>query len=220
LIINNYHPKVTLFLKLIILLFVEENMSRLVGKTAPDFKATALVNGEIKEMNFHKDFASKWKVLYFYPLDFTFVCPTEITAFEDNLAKFKELNCEVSGCSVDSAFSHLAWTNIERTKGGLGKMIHSLVADLSKNIARDYEVLAGDEVALRGVFVIDDKNIVQTATVNNLSVGRNVEEVLRTVEAYQYTAKHGEVCPAGWTKGSATMKPDPKGSQEYFKTVK
>jgi alkyl hydroperoxide reductase subunit AhpC len=99
-------------------------------------------------------------------------------------------------------------------------MHHPLVSDLSKNIARSYEVLAGEAVALRGVFVIDDKNIVQTATVNNLSVGRNVEEILRTVEAYQYTAKHGEVCPAGWTKGKATMKPDPKGSQEYFNKLK
>ncbi len=195
-------------------------MSRLVGKTAPDFTADALVNGEIKQVNLHKDFAGKWKVLYFYPLDFTFVCPTEITAFDDAVAKFKEVNCEVIACSVDSAFTHLAWTQVERNKGGLGKMHHPMVADLSKNIARDYEVLAGDAVALRGVFVIDDKNVVQTATVNNLSVGRNVEEVLRTVEAYQYTAKHGEVCPAGWTKGSATMKADPKGSQEYFKNVK
>lgn len=195
-------------------------MSRLVGKTAPDFTADALVNGEIKTINFNKDFAGKWKVLYFYPLDFTFVCPTEITAFDDAVAKFKELNCEVIACSVDSAFSHLAWTQVERNKGGLGKMHHPMIADLSKNIARDYEVLAGDAVALRGVFVIDDKNVVQTATVNNLSVGRNVEEVLRTVEAYQYTAKHGEVCPAGWTKGAATMKADPKGSQEYFKNVK
>jgi len=195
-------------------------MSRLVGKTAPDFTADVLVNGEIKKLNLHKDFAGKWKVLYFYPLDFTFVCPTEITAFEDNLSKFKELNCEVIACSVDSAFSHLAWTQVERNKGGLGKMTHPMVADITKNIARDYEVLANDAVALRGVFVIDDKNVVQTATVNNLSVGRNVEEVLRTVEAYQYTAKNGEVCPAGWTKGKATMKPDPKGSQDYFKTVK
>jgi alkyl hydroperoxide reductase subunit AhpC len=195
-------------------------MSRLVGKTAPDFTADALVNGEIKTINFNKDFAGKWKVLYFYPLDFTFVCPTEITAFDDSVAKFKELNCEVIACSVDSAFTHLAWTQVDRNKGGLGKMHHPMVADLSKNIARDYEVLAGDAVALRGVFVIDDKNVIQTATVNNLSVGRNVEEVLRTVEAYQYTAKHGEVCPAGWTKGAATMKPDPKGSQEYFKNVK
>jgi alkyl hydroperoxide reductase subunit AhpC len=199
---------------------MEEFMSRLVGKTAPDFTADALVNGEIKTINFNKDFAGKWKVLYFYPLDFTFVCPTEITAFDDAVAKFKELNCEVIACSVDSAFTHLAWTQVERNKGGLGKMHHPMIADLSKNIARDYEVLAGDAVALRGVFVIDDKNVVQTATVNNLSVGRNVEEVLRTVEAYQYTAKHGEVCPAGWTKGAATMKADPKGSQEYFKNVK
>jgi alkyl hydroperoxide reductase subunit AhpC len=195
-------------------------MSRLVGKTAPDFTAEAVVNGEIKSVSLHKDFAGKWKVLYFYPLDFTFVCPTEITAFEDGLSKFKELNCEVIGCSVDSAFSHLAWTQMERNRGGLGKMQHALVADLTKSIARSYDVLADDAVALRGVFVIDNNNVIQTCTVNNLSVGRNVEEVLRTVEAYQYTAKHGEVCPAGWTRGAATMKPDPKGSQEYFKTLK
>ena len=195
-------------------------MSKLVGKMAPDFTAEAVANGEIKKISLHKDFAGKWKVLYFYPLDFTFVCPTEITAFEDNLSKFKELNCEVIGCSVDSAFSHLAWTQMERNKGGLGKMVHPLLADLTKSIARDYDVLADDAVALRGVFVIDDKNVIQTCTVNNLSVGRNVEEVLRTVEAYQYTAQHGEVCPAGWTKGKATMKADPKGSQEYFSTLK
>ena len=195
-------------------------MSRLVGKVAPDFKTDAVVNGEIKSLSLHKDFAGKWKVLYFYPLDFTFVCPTEITAFEDNLSKFKELNCEVIGCSVDSAFSHLAWTQLERNKGGLGKMVHPILADLTKSIARDYDVLADDAVALRGVFVIDDKNVIQTCTVNNLSVGRNVDEVLRTVEAYQYTAKHGEVCPAGWTKGAATMKADPKGSQEYFSKLK
>lgn len=195
-------------------------MSRLVGKTAPDFTTDAVINGEIKSISLHKNYAGKWKVLYFYPLDFTFVCPTEITAFEDHLSKFKELNCEVIGCSVDSAFSHLTWTQIERKKGGLGQMQHALASDLTKSIARNYEVLADEAVALRGVFVIDDKNIVQTATVNNLSVGRNVEEVLRTVEAYQYTAKHGEVCPAGWTKGAATMKPDPKGAQEYFNKLK
>lgn len=195
-------------------------MSQLVGTTAPDFTANALVNGEIKSINFHKDFAGKWKVLYFYPLDFTFVCPTEITAFEDNLAKFKELNCEVLACSVDSQFSHLAWTQVERSKGGLGKMTHPMIADITKNIARSYDVLFNDSVALRGVFIIDDKNVIQTSTINNLSVGRNVDEVLRTVEAYQYTAKHGEVCPAGWTKGKATMKPNPTGSQEYFKTLK
>jgi len=195
-------------------------MSQLVGKTAPDFSADALINGEIKKISLHNDFQGKWKVLYFYPLDFTFVCPTEITAFEDNLSKFKELNCEVIACSVDSAFSHLAWTQLERNKGGLGKMTHPMVADITKNIARSYNVLANDAVALRGVFVIDEKNVIQTSTINNLSVGRNVDEVLRTVEAYQYTAKNGEVCPAGWTKGKATMKPNPTGSQEYFKTLK
>lgn len=195
-------------------------MSFLVGKTAPDFTADAVIGGEIKKLSLHSDFKGKWKVLYFYPLDFTFVCPTEITAFEDNLSKFKELNCEVIGCSVDSAFSHLTWTQMERNKGGLGKMQHALVADISKNIARNYNVLQDEAVALRGVFVIDDKNVIQTATINNLSVGRNVDEVLRTVEAYQYTAKHGEVCPAGWTRGKATMKPDPKGSQEYFNKLK
>lgn len=191
-------------------------MSRLVGKSAPPFSAEAVINGEIKTVTFPNDYAGKWKVLYFYPLDFTFVCPTEITAFEDNLSKFKSLNCEVLGCSVDSPYSHLAWTNMERKKGGLGKLAHALVADITKNIARDYEVLSEESVALRGVFIIDDKNIVQAAIVNNLSVGRNVDEVLRELEAYQFTAKYGEVCPAGWTRGSATMKPDPKGSQEYF----
>lgn len=195
-------------------------MSNLVGNIAPDFNADAVVNGEIKKVSLHKDFAGRWKVLYFYPLDFTFVCPTEITAFEDSLSKFREMGCEVIGCSVDSAFSHLAWTKIERNKGGLGKMQHPLVADITKNIARSYEVLSNEAVALRGVFVIDDKNVIQTSTVNNLSVGRNVDEVLRTVEAYQYTAKHGEVCPANWSKGKATMKPDPVGSQDYFKTLK
>ena len=195
-------------------------MSQLVGKAAPDFTADAVINGEIKKINFHNDFQGKWKVLYFYPLDFTFVCPTEITAFEDNLAKFKEINCEVIACSVDSQFSHLAWTQLERNKGGLGKTTHPLVADITKNIARAYNVLINDAVALRGLFVIDDKNIIQSSIINNNSVGRNVDEVLRTVEAYQFTAKHGEVCPAGWTKGKATMKPNPTGSQEYFKNIK
>lgn len=195
-------------------------MSQLVGTLAPDFTANAVINGEIKSINFHNDFQGKWKVLYFYPLDFTFVCPTEITAFEDNLSKFKELNCEVLACSVDSQFSHLAWTQVERNKGGLGKMTHPMVADITKNIARSYNVLINEAIALRGLFIIDDKNIIQSSIINNNSVGRNVDEVLRTLEAYQYTAKHGEVCPAGWTKGKATMKPNPTGSQEYFKTLK
>lgn len=187
----------------------------LVGKQAPDFKGNAVVNGQIKEISL-SDFNGKWKVLFFYPLDFTFVCPTEITAFSDKISMFKNLNCEVIGCSVDSEFSHLAWTQQPRNKGGLGEIAYPLLADLTKEVARSYGVLMDDAVAFRGTFIIDDNNVVQQCSINNLSVGRNVEEVARLVEGYQYTAKHGEVCPAGWNKGDSTMKPDPKGSQEFF----
>ncbi len=189
---------------------------RLVGNTAPAWKTDALVNGEFKSLS-SDDFKGKWKVLYFYPLDFTFVCPTEITAFAEALPKFKELNCEVIGCSVDSKFSHLAWTKQPRNQGGLGEMNYPLLADMTKKIATDFGVLIeGAGVALRGLFIIDDKDVIQHSTINNLGVGRNVDEVVRLVEAFQFTAKHGEVCPAGWTKGSDTMKPDPKGSQTWF----
>ena len=187
----------------------------LVGKEAPEFKGQAVVNGEIKEIAL-SDFKGKWKVLFFYPLDFTFVCPTEITAFSDKVQMFKDLNCEVIGCSVDSEFSHLAWTQQPRNKGGLGEINYPLLSDLTKEVARSYGVLMDDAVAFRGTFIIDDNNIVQQCSINNLSVGRNVEEVARLVEGYQYTAQHGEVCPAGWNKGADTMKPDPTGSQEYF----
>ena len=187
----------------------------LVGKSAPEFKGNAVVNGEIKEIAL-SDYKGKWKVLFFYPLDFTFVCPTEITAFSDKIKMFKDMNCEVIGCSVDSEFSHLAWTQQPRNKGGLGEIAYPLIADLTKEVARSYGVLMDDAVAFRGTFIIDDNNIVQQCSINNLSVGRNVEEIARLVEGYQYTAKHGEVCPAGWNKGADTMKPDPTGSQEYF----
>ncbi|ATH08726.1 thioredoxin peroxidase [Halobacteriovorax marinus] len=187
----------------------------LVGKEAPEFKGQAVVNGEIKEIAL-SDFKGKWKVLFFYPLDFTFVCPTEITAFSDKIQMFKDLNCEVIGCSVDSEFSHLAWTQQPRNKGGLGEIAYPLLSDLTKEVARSYGVLMDDAVAFRGTFVIDDNNVVQHCSINNLSVGRNVEEIARLVDGYQYTAKHGEVCPAGWNKGADTMKPDPTGSQEYF----
>ena len=149
-------------------------------------------------------------------MDFTFVCPTEITAFSDAIDKFKGLNCEVIGCSTDSKFSHLAWTKQSRKEGGLGEIAYPLLADFTKEIAADYGVLMEPGMALRGLFIIDDNDVVQHSTINNLGVGRNVDEVLRLVEAFQYTAKHGEVCPAGWTAGSDSMKPDPKGSQEWF----
>jgi len=193
---------------------------RLVGNKAPDFKANAVINGEIKENVTLGDFSGKWKVLYFYPLDFTFVCPTEITSFNDHLGKFKEINCEVIGCSVDSEFSHLAWSQKSKNEGGIGTIAYPILADITKSIARNYGVLLDEAVALRGTFVIDDKNVIQHASINNLGVGRNVEEVLRLVAGYQHVAKHGEVCPAGWDKGGKTMKPDPKGSKEFFSTLK
>ncbi|MCY4644170.1 MAG: peroxiredoxin [Bacteriovoracales bacterium] len=196
-------------------------MTRLVGNRAPDFKAPAVVNGKFKDISL-SDFDGKWKVLLFYPLDFTFVCPTEITAYNDAAPRFRELSCEVMAISTDSQFSHLAWVEQPRNDGGLGKeTTMPLIADFNKTIARDYEVLIEDEgVALRGLFLIDTKNNIQHSTINNLPVGRNVEETLRLLEAYQFTEKHGEVCPANWNKGSDTMKPDPVGSKEYFKKAK
>ena len=191
-------------------------MSRLVGNKAPFFEENALVNGESKKISIN-DYKGKWKVLFFYPLDFTFVCPTEIIAFSEATEKFKAANCSLIACSVDSFFSHLAWTKMPRTEGGLGEINFPIIADLNKNVARAYEVLNEGGVALRGMFIIDDQDVIQQATINNLSVGRNVEEALRLVQAYQHTAKVGEVCPANWKKGDETMKPDTKGSKEWFK---
>jgi alkyl hydroperoxide reductase subunit AhpC len=191
-------------------------MARLVGNPAPYFKAEALVNGQSKSISLD-DYKGKWKVLFFYPLDFTFVCPTELVAYSDAADKFKAMNCELIACSVDSYFSHLAWTKQARNEGGLGEVKYPIMSDLDKKIARDYEVLVNDTVALRGTFIIDDKDVIQQATVNNLSVGRSVDETLRLVEAYQMTAKSGEVCPANWKKGADTMKPDTQGSKTWFK---
>lgn len=190
-------------------------MSRLVGNQAPDFSEQALVNGEIGNVSL-KDFSGKWKILFFYPLDFTFVCPTEIVAFSDAAEKFREKNCELIACSVDSVFSHLAWTQQDRNDGGLGDVNFPIIADINKKVASDYEVLTDGGVSLRGLFLIDDQNVIQHATINNLSVGRNVDEALRLLAAYQYTAEKGEVCPANWTEGDDSMKPDPQGSKEWF----
>lgn len=188
---------------------------RLVGTTAPAWKTDAVANGEFTTLS-SEDYKGKWKILFFYPLDFTFVCPTEITAFSDAVDKFRALNCDVIGCSTDSKFSHLAWTKQPRNEGGLGEISYPLLADFTKEISANYGVLLEPGMALRGLFIIDDKDTIQHATINNLGVGRNVDEVLRLVEAFQFTAKHGEVCPAGWSSGSDSMKPDPKGSQEWF----
>lgn len=194
-------------------------MSRLVGNKAPYFEEQALLNGEQKTISLN-DYKGKWKILFFYPLDFTFVCPTEIIAYSDAAPQFKALGCELIACSVDSFFSHLAWTKQARNEGGIGEVNFPIIADLNKNVARSYEVLNEGGVALRGIFLIDDKDVIQQATINNLSVGRNVEETLRLLQAYQYTAKVGEVCPANWKQGSDSMKPDPKGSKEWFKKHK
>ena len=193
-------------------------MAVLVGKPAPDFTAKAVMgNNEIEEnYNFKSRIKGKYAVLFFYPLDFTFVCPTEILAFDHRLSEFKERNCEVVGVSVDSQYSHLAWKNTPVEKGGLGQVSFPLVADLSKSIARDYDVLLGESVALRGTFLIDKDGIVKHQVVNDLSLGRNVDEAIRMLDALQFTEKHGEVCPAGWNKGKTGMKANPDGVAEYL----
>ncbi len=190
----------------------------LVQKDAPDFKASALVGKSFKEIQL-ADYKGKWVALFFYPLDFTFVCPTEITAFSDAYAEFKKLGCEILGCSVDSQFSHLAWVNTPRKEGGLGEIKYPLLADITKSIARSYGVLVNDAIALRGLFLISPKGKVAYAVVHDLAVGRSVEETLRVLRAFQQVEKTGEVCPANWSEGKKTMKADPVKSKEYFATV-
>lgn len=193
-----------------------------IGKPAPTFKGAAIVDGEIKDISI-EDFKGKYLVLFFYPLDFTFVCPTEITAFSDRIGDFKAINTALVGCSVDSHFTHLAFINTPRNKGGLGGCSYPLLADLTKNIARDYGVLIEDGpdagITLRGLFIISPTGVLRQITVNDLPVGRSVDEVLRLVKAFQFTDQHGEVCPANWTPGAKTMKPGPKESEAYFKTL-
>jgi peroxiredoxin 2/4 len=191
-----------------------------VGQSAPDFTATAVVDQEFKEIKL-SNYRGKYVVLFFYPLDFTFVCPTEITAFSDRHAEFKALNTEVLGVSVDSQFSHLAWIQTDRKSGGLGDLAYPLVADIKKDISAAYNVLDPNEgIALRGLFIIDQDGVVQHSTINNLSVGRSVDETLRTLQAFQYTQAHpDEVCPAGWQPGAKTMNPDPVKSKDFFAAV-
>ena len=193
-------------------------MGVLVGKPAPDFTATAVVNGsEFKEDFKLSDFKGKYVMLFFYPLDFTFVCPTELHAFQEKLDALKKLNCEVIGCSIDSQFSHLAWLNTPKSEGGIKGVTYPIVADTTKSIARDYDVLIYDAgIAYRGAFLIDREGTVRHQTVNDLPLGRNVDEMLRLVEALQFTEEHGEVCPANWKKGEKTMKPDQSGLKSYF----
>ncbi|MBD2461685.1 peroxiredoxin [Oscillatoria sp. FACHB-1407] len=191
-----------------------------VGQTAPDFTATAVYDQEFKTIKL-SDYRGKYVVLFFYPLDFTFVCPTEITAFSDRYEEFKSINTEVLGVSVDSEFSHLAWIQTDRKSGGVGDLTYPLVADIKKEISSAYNVLDPDAgIALRGLFIIDKDGVIQHATINNLAFGRSVDETLRTLQAIQYVQSHpDEVCPAGWKPGDATMTPDPVKSKEYFSAV-
>jgi alkyl hydroperoxide reductase subunit AhpC len=183
---------------------------------APDFKATAVVNGQFKDISL-SDYKGKNVVLFFYPLDFTFVCPTEILAFSDRIAEFKARNTEVIGISIDSHFSHLAWINAKRHEGGLEGLNYPLVADITKTIATEYGVLKADEgVAFRGLFLIDKSGVIQHMVVNNMPLGRSVDETLRMVDALSHFEQYGEVCPADWKPGKDTIIPDPDKSKAYF----
>ena len=193
----------------------------LVQKPAPDFKGKAVSGHEFREISLAENLkAGKWTVLFFYPLDFTFVCPTEIIDFSNRTEDFKKLNATVVGCSVDSHYTHLAWINTPRKEGGLGEINYPLLSDLNKEIARSYGVLADGGVALRGLFIINPKGVIVYEVVHDLAVGRNPDETLRVLAAFQQVEKTGEVCPSSWTPGAKTMKADVKGSKEYFATVK
>lgn len=191
-----------------------------VGQKAPNFTGEAVVGKDFKKISL-SDYKGKYVVLFFYPLDFTFVCPTEITAFSDKADEFAKINTQIIGVSVDSKFSHLAWVNTPRNEGGLGDIKFPLLEDLTKEVSRSYNVLIEEAgIALRGVFIIDDKGELKVSMINNNNIGRNVDEVLRLVQADQFVSSHdGEVCPANWTPGKDTMKADVDGSKDYFKKV-
>jgi peroxiredoxin 2/4 len=192
-------------------------MAVLVGRQAPDFTANAVVNGEIKDNFSLSDFKGKYVVLFFYPLDFTFVCPTELHAFQTALADFEKNDVQVIGVSIDSHFSHLAWVNTPKNQGGIEGVTYPLVADLNKTIAADYDVLVeGAGIAYRGLFLIDKEGLVRHQVVNDLPLGRSIDEALRMVDALQFFEKNGEVCPANWKEGEKSMKPTGEGLKEYF----
>lgn len=190
-------------------------MAVLVGKQAPDFTATAVYGQDFKDIKLSQ-FRGKNVVLFFYPLDFTFVCPTELHAFQEKLADFKERNVEVLGCSVDSQFSHLAWLNTPKGKGGIEGVKYGLVADVGGRIASSFDVLSEGNVAFRGLFLIDKDGIVRHQVVNDLPLGRSVDEALRMVDSLIHFEKHGEVCPANWTKGDTAIKATKESVSDYL----
>jgi peroxiredoxin (alkyl hydroperoxide reductase subunit C) len=191
-------------------------MSTLVTQNAPDFTAKAVMpNNAIEDFTL-SSLKGKYVILFFYPLDFTFVCPSEIIAFDKKLEEFKKRNTEVVGVSIDSEYSHYAWKETPRNKGGIGNVQFPLIADITKNISRDYGILLNDSVALRGLFLIDQEGVVRHCVINDLPLGRNVDEAIRMLDALQFTEKYGEVCPANWKEGEEAMKPTAEGVAEYL----
>lgn len=206
-------------------------MAVLVGKKAPSFKATAVVDGEfVEDFSLEQYIGNKHVIFYFYPMDFTFVCPTEILAFQERMKEFESKHVAVVGCSTDTHFSHFAWLNTPKANGGIEGVVYPLVADASKTIAQNYDVLAGhyeyneegevtfigEPVAYRGLFLIDKEGIVRHQVVNDMPLGRNIDEALRMVDALQYFEKNGEVCPANWSEGKEAMQASKEGVSNYF----
>lgn len=194
-------------------------MSVLVGKQAPDFTAKAVMpdNSINDKFNLKEYLKGKVGVVFFWPLDFTFVCPSEIIAFDNRVKEFKARGAEVIGVSVDSHFTHLAWKNTPVEKGGIGNVQFPMVADLNKSIARSYDVLLNDEIAFRGSFMIDKNGVVRHQVINDLPLGRNVDEAIRMLDALNFVEEHGEVCPANWQRGGEGMKPTAEGVASYLK---
>ena len=192
-------------------------MAVLVGKEAPEFDVKAVIGGEVIDSYTLSSLRGKYVVLFFYPLDFTFVCPTELHAFQEQITKFESKNVQVIGCSVDSWFSHVAWLNTPKRQGGIEGVTYPILSDFNKEISRDYDGLNEElGASYRGLFLIDKEGVVRHQLVNDLPLGRNVEEVFRLIDALQFTEKHGEVCPANWQEGKAAMTPNTKGLNTYF----
>ncbi|OAD06843.1 hypothetical protein MUCCIDRAFT_186509 [Mucor lusitanicus CBS 277.49] len=188
-----------------------------VQKLAPEFDAPGVIDGQIVEHIKLSDYRGKYVVLFWYPMDFTFVCPTEIIAFNDAYEEFQSLDCQLIAASCDSEYVHHAWINLPRTSGGLGKETKiPIVSDKTKAIAQSYGIYLEQGISLRGLFIIDPKGVVRQITINDLPVGRSITETIRLVEAFQFTDKHGEVCPANWNKGSKTIIPDVEKAKAYF----
>lgn len=190
-------------------------MAVLVGQKAPEFKANCVQVNKIEERRL-SDFKGRYVILFFYPLDFTFVCPTELHAFQDHITSFTQRDAVVLGCSVDSHFSHLAWLNLPKEQGGIQGITYGLLSDLGGKIAQDYDVLSPDALAYRGLFLIDREGIVRHQVVNDLPLGRSVPEALRILDALQHFEKVGEVCPANWTKNDKALSPTHEGVITYF----